>query len=398
LGKTRATLPARPWLQGLAPGNVSGKPVCLHLLSEVIPVISIAMLSGGEQAAAYYLDRSADCGARYYTDTRLDTGYWCGDGATALGLTGPVDGRYRETFARLLAGQLPDGSQIGRPVLRPDPRGLLPSRPLLDAVAASARVQGIIPASLFTVPVDRERFATIAAGAEAVGRRATARVDAATAGRLAAAAGLDPVALYRGSDGTDHYTAAMRFAGRHVDHRRAGLDVTVSPPKSVSMLAALADEPVRQQFVFGHQAALASAVEYLQRHTAHGLRGHQGDGQRATRISTTGFVAAAFTHHVSRADDPHLHTHLVIINLVHGIDGKWSAVDSQAVHRHARTAGAIYQACLRGELTRRLGVEWGPVHRSVAEIIGIPDEVCRAFSTQRKRIELGRVGDWRGDA
>src|SRR4051794_23706975 len=99
---------------------------------EVIPVISIAMLSGAEQAAAYYLDRDADCGARYYTDDRLDAGYWCGEGAAALGLTGPVDGGYRETFARLLAGQLPDGSQIGRPVLRPDPRGLLPSGPLLE--------------------------------------------------------------------------------------------------------------------------------------------------------------------------------------------------------------------------------------------------------------------------
>jgi conjugative relaxase-like TrwC/TraI family protein len=354
---------------------------------EVIPVISIAMLSGGEQAAAYYLDRDADCGARYYTDPRLDVGYWCGKGAAALGLTGPVDGHYRETIAGLLAGRLPDGTQIGRPVLRPDPRGLLPTAPLLESVTAQARRRGVAPAELFGVPADRDRFTVLAARSATAVRRTTARLDAKTAGALAAAAGLDPVVVYRGADGADHYTTAMRYASRQVDHRRAGLDVTVSPPKSVSVLAALADEPVRQQIVFAHQAAVAEAVEFLERHAAHGLRGHQGDGQRAVRVGTNGFVAAAFTHHVSRADDPQLHTHLVIVNLLYGVDGKWSAVDSQALHRHARTAGAVYQACLRGQLTRRLGIEWGPVQRSVAEIAGIPDEVRRAFSTQRKRIE-----------
>jgi conjugative relaxase-like TrwC/TraI family protein len=302
-------------------------------------------------------------------------------------VTGPVDGGYRETFARLLAGQLPDGTQVGRPVLRPDPRGLLPSGPLLEAVAGKALSRGVEPGSLFEASADRQRFAALAASGRTASRTSSSRVDVKTVGRLAAAAGLDPVEVYRGSDVTDLYTAAVRYAGKKVDHRRAGLDVTVSPPKSVSVLAALADEPIRQQIVFGHQAALAQTVALLERHTAHGLRGHQGDGQRAVRVGTRGFVAAAFTHHVSRADDPHLHTHLVIMNLLHGRDGKWSAVDSQALHRHARTAGAVYQACLRGELTRRLGVEWGPVHRSVAEIIGIPDEVCRAFSTQRKRIE-----------
>ena len=55
-------------------------------------------------------------------------------------------------------------------------------------------------------------------------------------------------------------------------------------------------------------------------------------------------------------------------------------MDSRAVHRHARTAGCLYQAVLRGELTQRLGVEWGPVRKGVAELACIPEPLRRAFS------------------
>jgi hypothetical protein len=56
--------------------------------------------------------------------------------------------------------------------------------------------------------------------------------------------------------------------------------------------------------------------------------------------------------------------HLVVPNLLKGKDGKWSAVDSRAVHRHALTASYVYHALLRGELTARLGVAWTPRRRA----------------------------------
>jgi hypothetical protein len=42
---------------------------------------------------------------------------------------------------------------------------------------------------------------------------------------------------------------------------------------------------------------------------------------------------------------------------------------------------------MRHELTQRLGVEWGPVHKGAAEIVGIPPELCELFSTRRHEIE-----------
>lgn len=350
-------------------------------------MISVAMLSGGSGAGDYYLDRAADCGAEYYTGEQEAPGYWCGSGAAAAGLTGSITGEAREVFAQLLAGRVPDGTQVGKPVLRPDTRGLLPARPLVEAIRAQAASHGLEPTAVFDSANARDGFTRLAAQVDASTRRAGVTIDAATAGDLARAAALDPVQVFRADDGTDRFTAALPYAGRKVDHRRAGIDVVVSPPKSVSVLHAFGDDHVRHQVGFAHDTAVCEALAYLEAHTAHAMRGHQGDGQRAARIGTEGFVGAAFTHRTSRADDPQLHTHVVLANVIRGTDGRWSAVDSWAIFRHARTAGAVYQATLRGELTRRLGVEWGPVHASVAEISGIPDAVCREFSTQHNRIE-----------
>ena len=219
-------------------------------------------------------------------------------------------------------------------------------------------------------------------------------VDVRVVADLADAAGLNPHVLYPGKRGKGGYAAAFAHAGQQIDVRRAALDVVVSAPKSVSVMFGLANPATAAVVTAAHERAVSEALGYLDRHAGHGLRGHQGGDKRAARIDTDGLIAAGFTHHTSRADDPQLHTHLVIANLLHGSDGKWSAVDSRAMHRHARTAGCVYQAVLRGELTRTLGVDWGPITRGVAEINGIPKALIREFSTRRRDIEteLDRTG------
>jgi len=128
-------------------------------------------------------------------------------------------------------------------------------------------------------------------------------------------------------------------------------------------------------------------MDYLELFVARSAQGHHGDGRSAPRVGTDGLVAAAFEHRSSRADDPQLHTHVVIANLIRRADGQWTAIDSAALYHHMLTAGYIYQAVLRGELTRRLGVDWTSVRRGVAEITGIPKGLCRAFSQRRQAIE-----------
>ena len=74
-----------------------------------------------------------------------------------------------------------------------------------------------------------------------------------------------------------------------------------------------------------------------------------------------------------------------------GVDGRWSALDGRRLYAHARTASFIYQAVLRGELTRTLGVEWTPVRDGIAEVVGVPRPVLRGVQSAAGG-DRGRAG------
>lgn len=166
--------------------------------------------------------------------------------------------------------------------------------------------------------------------------------------------------------------------------RRPGFDLTFRAPKSVGVLYALGDERVAREARDAHDAAVAAALGYLEAEAAWSRRGAQG----RERVTVSGFAAAAFRHRTSRAGDPLLHTHVVVANLGRAVDdGRWRTLDARALYVHAKTAGYLYQAHLRFELTRRLGVAWQPVERGSADIEGVSAEVVRSFSRRRAQIE-----------
>jgi hypothetical protein len=96
-------------------------------------------------------------------------------------------------------------------------------------------------------------------------------------------------------------------------------------------------------------------------------------------VATSGFAGAMFTHGVSRNLDPHLHSHVVVVNAVHGVDGRWSACDGRGLDAHRRAASSVYDAHLRGALAASLGVRWDG---RTAEIVGVPPAVLGEFSSR----------------
>jgi conjugative relaxase-like TrwC/TraI family protein len=182
--------------------------------------------------------------------------------------------------------------------------------------------------------------------------------------------GLDP------RDGSELRTSTSRA-------RVAGFDLTFSAPKSVSILFGLADHEKQASVRAAHDVAVREAVGHLERAAAAVRRGHAG----AIVEEASGLAAAAFRHRTSRAGDPQLHTHVLVANVGRGVDGRWSALDGRRLYAEARTASFIYQAVLRGELTRTVGVEWSPVRRGIAEVVGVPRDVMRAFSRRRAEID-----------
>ncbi len=181
-----------------------------------------------------------------------------------------------------------------------------------------------------------------------------------------------------------HPTTGAKLARRIRPDRVPGFDLTFRAPKSVSLLHALSnDKSVRTEVREAHDAAVEAAVGYLERNAGTTRRGYGG----TQNVETKGFIAAAFRHRTSRAGDPLLHTHVLVANLLHDKDGSWGALDGRLIYSHAKTAGYLYQAHLRAELTRRLGVEWAPVRRGSADLAGVSRKVIRAFSRRRAEIE-----------
>jgi len=174
------------------------------------------------------------------------------------------------------------------------------------------------------------------------------------------------------------------FGLRSVGGRGAipGFDLTFSAPKSVSLLWALGGPEVAAEVKAAHQTSLEAALSYLQREACWTRRGAGGK----EFVHGNGFLAAAYPHRSSRAGDPQLHTHLLIANLTKGPDGRWTRLHHPSIYHHAKSAGYLYEAQLRAELSQRLAVQWQEVRNGIAEIEGLADEHLRRFSTRRAQI------------
>jgi len=188
----------------------------------------------------------------------------------------------------------------------------------------------------------------------------------------------------------------------------AAWDLTFSADKSVSLLWAFSDEDTRRHVVEAFEEATAEAVAYLES-VASSTRGASRtpvvddagdpilgeDGTPRCRVETwpirtSGYVSAWFTEFTSRADDPQLHTHVVVGNRVKGVDGVWRAIDGRLLYRHKLAAGYLHEAELRARLTERLGVRWQPLRQGMADIEGFSRDQIMAFSQRRHQIVAWR--------
>ena len=190
--------------------------------------------------------------------------------------------------------------------------------------------------------------------------------------------------------GADPRTGGPLGRGFDPDNERAvaGFALTFSPPKSVSALWAVGDQPTADQVLAAHDAAVAASLAFLEEHAAFTRRGHNG----VLQVDTEGLIAAGFVHRTSRAADPQLHTHVLVANKVRAEDGAWLALDGRELFATQKATGMLYKAALRAELTERLGVKWTAVDdNGAAEIVGVPRALLEYWSARRH--ELKTLGD-----
>ncbi len=200
-------------------------------------------------------------------------------------------------------------------------------------------------------------------------------------------------------------------------------DVTVSVSKSITLFHGgwlARAEQARQAGndaeagYFDRQAAWAweaimegnaAALEYLQDEAGLTRTGyHRGTG--AETMAELGkwehardWVIGSFRQHTSRAGDPQLHVHnLVLAKVITERDGNWRKLDSKALYRFQGAASAVAAVVTETALTRMFGVAW--VQRRDGhgrEIAGISQELMDAFSSRRQTIvdEARRIADER---
>ncbi len=197
----------------------------------------------------------------------------------------------------------------------------------------------------------------------------------------------DPMALRAVLDGR-HPTSGHRMRSDRATVQ--GFDLTFSAPKSVSVIFALGGEEVARHVVSAHNESVRGALAYVE---SHALSAQRGSGEERRVVPTTGLVAASFTHGVSRNLDPHLHTHVVMANMVHGLDSRWSACDHRGLSAHRAAASAMYEAHLRGELSTRLGARWVLGPRLSAEVAGVSPLALGEFSSRSADIRR-HMAEW----
>lgn len=164
-----------------------------------------------------------------------------------------------------------------------------------------------------------------------------------------------------------------------VEHR-PGWDVTMSAPKSVSIMAEVAGD---RRLIAAHDAAVKTALAFAERHAA--ATRVRADGS-VERQQTGNLAVASFRHDTSRAQDPQLHTHNVILNLTRDAQGNWRSLEPRALYQLQKAIGAVY----RQELAigvRALGYAIDKGKDSAFEIKGVSAEVIRAFSERAAQVE-----------
>ena len=177
--------------------------------------------------------------------------------------------------------------------------------------------------------------------------------------------------------------------------RRLGFDLTVAPSKSVSVVALVAgDVRVKE----AHANANKAAMQWLE---ANGAMVRTSKNGVVKTENKGNLLYASVTHVTNRDNEPHLHTHNVVVATVYDQDaGKWRSLTNDEIMRLRTKADAVYKSTLAHELKNLgYGIEYAK-NGVDFEIKGFTKEQISEFSSRSNEIAqaLGSVGLDKSDA
>jgi conjugative relaxase-like TrwC/TraI family protein len=133
-------------------------------------------------------------------------------------------------------------------------------------------------------------------------------------------------------------------------NKRAGFDITFSPPKSISIQALVAGDV---RLIKAHHEAVARAMEQAQQ-CAQAFQWVNGVHEP---VQTNNVIAVRFEHHDARESIngkhgpmPQLHDHVFVVNATQRPDGQWRGLQEKQIYHSRAYLDGIYI----GELARKV--------------------------------------------
>lgn len=167
-------------------------------------------------------------------------------------------------------------------------------------------------------------------------------------------------------------------------NKRAGIDLTISAPKSVSVLSFI-DKKESAKIQAIREKAARNVFGYIEKNYSHTRIMEKGSRQ----VVTTGnLVMARFKHNTSRDLDPQTHEHYFLFNMTKGDDGEWRSVEVASLFHDQKMLGQLF----RNEEVSLLreagyGISITDHKEGFYRLDGVPEAVEELFSKRHAAIE-----------
>ncbi|MCB1123823.1 MAG: relaxase domain-containing protein, partial [Verrucomicrobiae bacterium] len=166
--------------------------------------------------------------------------------------------------------------------------------------------------------------------------------------------------------------------GKETANRRIFYDFTISPPKSVSIVALCEDERISKI----HDNAVRRSMKELEKFAMTRVRKNGRSDDR----ETGNVVGAMFRHETSRALDPHLHTHCIVMNATFDpVENRWKALQNFEMLKAQKFVENLYYH----ELAKGLNKVGYAIENNSRdfEIHGMSGELIEKFSKRHQQID-----------
>lgn len=167
-----------------------------------------------------------------------------------------------------------------------------------------------------------------------------------------------------------------RLTQRTKADRRSLYDLTISAPKSASVMAELAGD---ERIIAAHEQAVTATLDAAEKLAAARVRKGAAVDTKQSR-QTGNIVCARFCHRESRALDPQLHDHCLIFNATHdAAENGWKALEARPLYDNSKYLTQIYRDHLASSL-RALGYETYIDKTHCPQIRGVSASLMSRFS------------------